>query len=91
MDDYDGSSKFTNDQIASKFWEGHLKRNQSIIVDLMQGQFKSTLKCPLCNRMKVTFDPYMSVQLPIPQTIKMLYFFIPYEVAAKIYQGEIIS
>lgn len=23
--------------VAKEFWEGHLKRNQSIIVDLMQG------------------------------------------------------
>lgn len=29
--------------VAQEHWEGHLKRNQSIIVDLMQGQYKSTL------------------------------------------------
>lgn len=29
--------------VAKEYWEGHLMRNMSVIVDLMQGQYKSTL------------------------------------------------
>jgi ubiquitin carboxyl-terminal hydrolase 4/11/15 len=45
----------------------HLKRNQSVIVDLMHGLYKSTVRCPDCNRLSVTFEPYMNITLPIPE------------------------
>jgi ubiquitin carboxyl-terminal hydrolase 4/11 len=31
-------------------WEGYKKRNDSVIVDLFQGQYKSTLVCPECEK-----------------------------------------
>ena len=43
--DYDGRPDFI---IAKESWENYLKRNQSIIVDLMFGQFKSIVDCPNC-------------------------------------------
>lgn len=43
--DYDGRSDFV---VAKESWLNHLARNQSVIVDLMHGQYKSTLKCPTC-------------------------------------------
>lgn len=46
-------------------WEGHLRRNQSIVVDLFQGQLKSTLECPVCERHSVTFDPFMYLSVPV--------------------------
>lgn len=53
-------------EVAQKSWQNHLKRNQSIIVDLFHGQFKSQITCPTCNRVSITFDPFNSVSLPIP-------------------------
>lgn len=47
-------------------WVNHLKRNQSVIVDLLHGQYKSQLTCPECNKVSTIFDPYMSVSVPIP-------------------------
>jgi ubiquitin carboxyl-terminal hydrolase 4/11/15 len=61
----------------------------SIIVDLFQGQYKSTLKCPKCNRISVSFDPYMSIPLPIPINFEIQYFFLPYEVSKKIFRFEL--
>jgi len=52
--------------VAQQSWENHQKRNQSIIVDLMHGQFKSKLVCPDCQKISITFDPYMTISLPIP-------------------------
>eukprot|EP00041_Stephanoeca_diplocostata_P007956 m.113969 g.113969 ORF g.113969 m.113969 type:complete len:1012 (+) comp17112_c0_seq1:122-3157(+) len=51
---------------AALAWEGHKKRNDSVIVDLFQGQYKSTLTCPKCSKVSIKFDPYMSLTLPIP-------------------------
>jgi ubiquitin carboxyl-terminal hydrolase 4/11/15 len=57
-----------NDIEASReSWMNHLKRNQSVIVDLMHGLYKSTVRCPDCNRLSVTFEPYMNITLPIPE------------------------
>lgn len=41
--DYDGRPDHI---IAKESWETYLKRNQSIVVDLMYGQFKSMVQCP---------------------------------------------
>ncbi|KAH3764363.1 ubiquitin carboxyl-terminal hydrolase 15 [Pelomyxa schiedti] len=53
------------DKRALEAWRSHLTRNDSIIVDIFQGLFKSTLKCPSCPA-SVTFDPFMYLSLPIP-------------------------
>ncbi|EJU03817.1 UCH-domain-containing protein [Dacryopinax primogenitus] len=51
---------------AKECWDGYLKRNDSVIVDLFQGQYKSTLVCPECAKVSITFDPYMYLTLPLP-------------------------
>jgi len=61
----------------------------SIIVDLMQGQYKSTLQCPKCKRVSITFDPYMSIPLPIPLNFTCHYYFLPYKISRKIYRYEV--
>jgi hypothetical protein len=33
-----------------------------------QGQYKSTLVCPICKKVSVTFDPFMYLSLPLPTT-----------------------
>ena len=56
--------------VAAESWQRHLQRNQSVIVDLCQGQYKSCVVCPQCKKQSVTFDPFMvlSVPLPVPNT-----------------------
>lgn len=49
-------------------WNKHIYRNESIIVDLFHGQFKSTLICSICKRISITFDPFLMTQIPIPST-----------------------
>ncbi|EGR29915.1 ubiquitin carboxyl-terminal hydrolase family protein, putative [Ichthyophthirius multifiliis] len=66
--------------VSKKSWINHLKRNQSIIVDIMQGQFKSKVKCPECGKKSVTFDPFLTCTLPIPhqqlKNIDLYYIFV---------------
>ncbi|XP_033968378.1 ubiquitin carboxyl-terminal hydrolase 15-like isoform X5 [Pseudochaenichthys georgianus] len=52
--------------VAEEAWENHIKRNNSIIVDIFHGLFKSTLVCPVCAKVSVTFDPFCYLTLPLP-------------------------
>ncbi|CAF0807692.1 unnamed protein product [Rotaria sordida] len=59
----------SDDIIADEYWRGYLSRNNSIIVQLFTGQFKSKTKCPQCHKESVTFDPFTSVSVPLPKHI----------------------
>ena len=53
-------------EVAKEAWDNYLKRNDSIIVDIFHGLLKSTLVCPECNKVSVTFDPFCYLSLPLP-------------------------
>ncbi|CAK7342097.1 unnamed protein product [Dovyalis caffra] len=57
-----------DEEVAEEYWRNHLARNNSIIVDLCQGQYQSTLVCPACSKKSATFDPFMYLSLPLPST-----------------------
>ncbi|XP_072437845.1 ubiquitin carboxyl-terminal hydrolase 19 isoform X3 [Chiloscyllium punctatum] len=63
--------------VAEEAWERHKMRNDSFIVDLFQGQYKSKLVCPICYKVSITFDPFLYLSVPLPQKQKLLnvYFF----------------
>lgn len=46
----DGGGKKEFWELAKGSWEGYKKRNDSVIVDLFQGQYRSTLVCPECEK-----------------------------------------
>ncbi|KAG0459822.1 hypothetical protein HPP92_022950 [Vanilla planifolia] len=54
-----------DEEVADEYWANHIARNDSIIVDVCQGQYKSTLVCPVCRKVSVTFDPFMYLSLPL--------------------------
>ncbi|PIA48768.1 hypothetical protein AQUCO_01300006v1 [Aquilegia coerulea] len=58
-----------DEEVADECWEIHKARNDSVIVDVCQGQYKSTLVCPVCGKVSVTFDPFMYLSLPLPSTV----------------------
>ncbi|UJR31273.1 hypothetical protein I4U23_018773 [Adineta vaga] len=55
--------------IADEYWRGYLSRNDSLIVQLFTGQFKSKTKCPQCQKESITFDPFTSLSVPLPKRI----------------------
>ncbi|MFS7964623.1 putative ubiquitinyl hydrolase 1 [Helianthus anomalus] len=67
-----------DEQVADEYWANHISRNDSIIVDVCQGQYKSTLVCPVCDKISVTFDPFMYLSLPLqsatPRTMTVTVF-----------------
>ncbi|KAG5235821.1 ubiquitin carboxyl-terminal hydrolase family protein [Salix suchowensis] len=66
MKDWSGEQ---DEEVADECWRNHKARNDSVIVDVCQGQYKSTLVCPICSKISITFDPFMYLSLPLPSTI----------------------
>ncbi|GMF28568.1 unnamed protein product [Phytophthora lilii] len=55
-------------EVAQEEWQQFLRRNDSIIVDNFMGQLRSHVTCSNadCGNESITFDPYMSLSVPIP-------------------------
>jgi ubiquitin carboxyl-terminal hydrolase 8 len=60
--DCDGTND-ERDAIAA--WKNYLLRNKSLVVDIFQGQLKSTLRCTGCGHASIRFEPFMYLSLPI--------------------------
>lgn len=48
----------------------------------MTGQYKSTLICPECKKVSVTFDPFMTISLPLPSiqhTVTLEFYLVFYD------------
>jgi len=74
------SEEIPDEELSKRFWAGFLARNQSIIVDLMYGQLKSTVRCLECHNISISFDPFLTLSLPISRPLKFVVGLIPYEV-----------
>ncbi len=48
-------------EVANDNWEVHKKRNDSFLVERFQGQFKSTLVCPICSKVGVANFPVIVI------------------------------
>ncbi|XP_043942308.1 ubiquitin carboxyl-terminal hydrolase 8 [Protopterus annectens] len=55
---------------ADAAWRKHKHLNESIIVALFQGQFKSTVQCLTCHTKSRTFEAFMYLSLPLASTSK---------------------
>ncbi|XP_075388447.1 ubiquitin carboxyl-terminal hydrolase 8 [Tenrec ecaudatus] len=55
---------------AEQAWQKHKQLNESIIVALFQGQFKSTVQCLTCHKKSRTFEAFMYLSLPLASTSK---------------------
>ncbi|CCM00357.1 uncharacterized protein FIBRA_02387 [Fibroporia radiculosa] len=69
--------------LANESWQGYMRRNDSVIVDLFQGQYQSTLVCPECEKVSITFDPFMYLTLPLPiqKKWKHAIYYVPWSLA----------
>ncbi|RDB15775.1 Ubiquitin carboxyl-terminal hydrolase 4 [Hypsizygus marmoreus] len=81
--DWEGGGDEELVKLAQKSWEGYMKRNDSVIVDLFQGQYQSTLICPECQKVSITFDPFMYLTLPLPVQKKWTHtiYYVPWDLA----------
>ncbi|KAM9344356.1 ubiquitin carboxyl-terminal hydrolase 11 [Pholidichthys leucotaenia] len=79
-------------EVAEEAWRNHRRRNNSVIVDTFHGLFKSTLVCPECHKVSVTFDPfcYLSIPLPVSKERVMEVFFVSLDPYAKPVQHRVV-
>ena len=52
---------------AEQAWEVHQRYNRSKVVELMHGQYKSTVTCTVCALVSTLFEPFSVLSLPIPK------------------------
>ena len=45
----------------------------------MYGQLKSTVTCLTCSNISITFDPFVTLSLPIARPVRVEVIFVPYE------------
>ena len=67
----DSTDEMVNDPLAlrglaDKCWEIYKKRNDSVITDLFAGMYKSTVVCPVCDKVSIIFDPFTNLTLQLP-------------------------
>ncbi|TFK48403.1 hypothetical protein OE88DRAFT_1664178 [Heliocybe sulcata] len=54
-------------QIASaREWKIYRMRDDSLVVDFFQGQFRNRMECLTCHKTSTTYNTFMSLSLPIP-------------------------
>ncbi|KXS22063.1 UCH-domain-containing protein [Gonapodya prolifera JEL478] len=64
----DDISERSDEEAAAISWDVYKARNDSVVVDLFQGQFKSKVTCTVCDGVSVTFDPFMYIAVPVVET-----------------------
>ena len=52
--------------MAAKVWDITKQRDDSVVADLFTGMYKSTLVCPVCSKVSITFDPFNNLTLQLP-------------------------
>merc|ERR1719454_1231763 len=69
-DDEDDNNEEEEDEIdqvkAQREWEAYREKNISIVVDLFEGQLRSTLTCCNCARRSSRFEPFRFLSVPVP-------------------------
>lgn len=60
--------KSTREKKLEVFWEDHLKTNKSVVSELFEGLFMSTLTCIHCREPSDTFEVFNCLSLPISST-----------------------
>lgn len=65
------------EEASERWWNNFLMRENSIIIDLFHGQFHNKITCPKCGYVSITYEPFSSLSLPIPEgryCIKIKFF-----------------
>ena len=82
--------------LGNESWANNIRKNASYFYALFMGQLKSTLICSECNTSKIKFEPFSSLEIPIPEgnniIIEIILFRLPYSLRKfnfeKLYDDE---
>ena len=58
--------------LADEYWANNVRNNASYFYALFMGQLKSTLICSQCRKSKIKYEPFTSLELPIPEAKKII-------------------
>jgi len=67
FEEYPDMNDMTDEEAASTSWNLHIRRENSIIVDLFYGQYRSINICETCKTKRLNFEPFVYLTLPIPE------------------------
>lgn len=49
-----------------KAWHEYTKAKESFILQLFYGQIRSTVRCTVCGKQSVTYEPFSNLSLELP-------------------------
>jgi ubiquitin C-terminal hydrolase len=76
------SKNETESQASLRWWKNHLRKNDSIIIDLFYGQLRNKIICDECKNNSITYEPFMILPLYIPCdkfSLEIKYFGLNFE------------
>ena len=59
-------------ELSNECWANSIRQNASYFFDLFFGQMKSTLTCKECNKIKIKYENFSAVELPIFESKKIV-------------------
>jgi len=59
-------------ELIHQFWSNYLRRNWSFFVFIYHGQIRSSLECQKCRNVKVLYEPFSNISLPVPGSNSIL-------------------
>ena len=60
--------------LGNEYWSNTVRNNASYFYGLFTGQLESKLICQKCNKTKIKYEPYSSLDLPIPEDNNIIIF-----------------
>ncbi|XP_001606702.2 ubiquitin carboxyl-terminal hydrolase 31 isoform X1 [Nasonia vitripennis] len=64
------------ESVAEETFANHVRCNKSFVHEVFQAQFRSSLTCPRCQMQSNTFDPFLCVSVPVPQSQRQMSLFV---------------
>ena len=59
-------------RVNDEFWANFLRRNWSFMVHIFYGQMKSLIRCKVCQTLRVNYQAFSNLSLPIPNSNTLL-------------------
>ena len=66
------NENLNENELANEYWANTVRNNASYFYGLFMGQLKSTLICSECQKMKIKYEPFSSLELPIPEAKRII-------------------
>ena len=67
-------NKENENDLGNEYWANNIRNNASYFYALFTGQFQSKLICQKCQKEKIKYEQYCSLDLPIPEDNNIVLF-----------------